>query len=209
MGALEDALIEANVGWSYDGRASCYVPYTSLGNATRMFLASPQTMPVPVTMVDVSRDERDYHQYLATAWSHGGTFINFEHDIVPWPGAIQSLLDCPHPWCFFGYQDQLKDTVAEAGCAMFGLVRFRRQIIEGLLGAWSCPPLHWRQCDIHFYDYATKNGWRPHQHLPSVFNANLRILNEHQAPYLPQHEWRTLSVEPVRVGLAFGDVGVV
>lgn len=189
MGTLEDLLTEANTGWSYDRRATCYVPYTSLGNATRMFLASPQTMPCPVTMVDVSRDERDYHQYLATAWSHGETFINFEHDIVPWPGAVQELLDCDRPWCFYGYQDMLPN-LAENGAAMFGLVRFRDKLIRELPGVWSCPPLHWRQCDIHFFDYATHHGFEPHQHLPSVFNANLRILVEHHSPSLPQHEWR-------------------
>lgn len=183
-----------DVGWEYDRRATLYCPYTSLSNATKIFLASPQTVPCPVTMVDVSIDEHAYHQYLATVWADNRDFINMEHDIVPWPGAIQSLLDCDRPWCFFGYQDMLEDTVAQAGCAMFGLVRFRAKILRDLDGVWSCPPLHWRQCDIHFYDYATRNGWAPHQHHPSVFNANLRILDQHG---LPRHEWRYAD-SPIR-----------
>lgn len=171
-----------------------YVPYTRLGEATRCFLKSPHTAPVPVVMVDVSCSEWAYNDYLIEVWAEGEDFINFEHDIVPWPGAIQELLDCPKPWCFFGYQDQVKDLVANSA-AMFGLVRFRSLIIKALPQVWTERkaqgtqqwPVGWRGMDIHFFHYAMARQWYPHQHHPSIMNANPGILEAHG---MPEHEWR-------------------
>ena len=85
-------------GWELDRSAEIYVPYTAISMATRIFLASPFTAPCPVTMVDVSSNEFSYWLYLRKAWAQRKTFINFEHDVVPFPGAIQELLNCPRSW---------------------------------------------------------------------------------------------------------------
>jgi hypothetical protein len=174
-----------------------YVPYTRLSEATRCFLASPHTAPVPVVMMDCSCDDWAYNDYLIEVWAKGKDFINFEHDIVPWPGAIQELLACPYPWCFFGYQDQVKD-LAASGAAMFGLVRFRAPILTALPQVWTDRkamgegpegwPVPWRGMDTHFFTYATQRGYRPHQHYPSVMNANPGILTAETG--LPEPEWR-------------------
>lgn len=42
-----------------------------------------------------------YGRSFAQFWNKGEPFIHLEHDIVPWPGAIQELIDCPEPWCVF------------------------------------------------------------------------------------------------------------
>jgi hypothetical protein len=40
-----------------------------------------------------------YGVNFADVWDLGQPFVSLEHDIVPWPGAVQHLLECPHPRC--------------------------------------------------------------------------------------------------------------
>lgn len=42
-----------------------------------------------------------YGRNFAALWNKGEPFIHVEHDIVPWPGAIKELIECPEPWCTF------------------------------------------------------------------------------------------------------------
>jgi len=32
-------------------------------------------------------------------WNQGETFVIVEQDIVPWPGAVKEIYDCPHRFC--------------------------------------------------------------------------------------------------------------
>lgn len=180
-----------NFGWQLDPRATLYVPYTRLPEATQCFLASPRCNPVRTVMVDVSGDDNAYYRHMKRVWEVGEDFINMEHDIVPWPGAIDELLDCQRPWCFFGFQDRLPDLVRDADTAMFGLVRFRASIMRELPSIWKTPePLHWRQLDLHFFEHAfRRHAVAPHQHWPSVLNANPAILEPVNRQVLPQWQW--------------------
>ena len=45
----------------------------------------------------------DYGIYFAGLWDAGAPFVIVEHDIIPWPGAIRALLDCPEPRCTHRY----------------------------------------------------------------------------------------------------------
>ena len=158
-----------DLGWELDLSAVVYCPYTRVGEATEVFLANPSTVPYPVVMVDVSAGPWGYHDYMAGAWRRRKDFINIEHDVIPWPGAIQELMSCSEPWCFFGYQDQCKD-VAANGAAMFGLVRFRRKIMMELPDLWTdrktalgdCSDYQaWGHLDIWMFPYATERGFYP------------------------------------------------
>lgn len=40
-----------------------------------------------------------YGNLFAGLWDQGEPFVIVEYDIVPWPGAVQALIDCPEPWC--------------------------------------------------------------------------------------------------------------
>lgn len=42
---------------------------------------------------------RGYPALFSDLWNAGDTFITVEHDIIPWPGAIDGLISCPEPWC--------------------------------------------------------------------------------------------------------------
>jgi hypothetical protein len=169
-----------------------YVPYTRLEQATEVFLASPIYTPLPVIMVDCSSDDWAYNNYLEKVWDKGGAFINMEHDIVPWPGAIQVLMQCPYPWCTFGYNPG-SEIDARSHASMFGLVRFLPHMMHYLPEVWrdrkrKVWPVPWRGMDTHFFDYATERNFYPHQHFPSVLNANPGILEPIVRANLPQHE---------------------
>ena len=168
------------------------MPFTRLSEATRVFLASSFYCPVPVTLVDVSGGKWAYLDYMAAAWERGEDFITMEHDTVPWPGAIETLLDCPHPWCFFGYQQGI-DFVG-TGATPLGLARFRAEFIAAAPDVWKLMRVvygqremddPWRHLDLHLGRYAGFRGWRAHQHYPAVLNANPRILGMGPAYYTP------------------------
>ena len=161
------------------------MPFTRLSEATQVFLASSFYCPVPVTLVDVSGSKWGYLDFMTAAWSKGEDFITMEHDIVPWPGAIETLVLCPHPWCFFGYQQGVD--FAGCGANPLGLARFRAPMMTAMPDVWRLMraifetrdmPDPWRHLDLHLGRYAARYlGWRAHQHHPAVLNANPKILS--------------------------------
>ena len=44
-------------------------------------------------------DNDDYSQLLTQLWLAGEEFLTLEHDVVPTPGTLQALRDCPAAWC--------------------------------------------------------------------------------------------------------------
>lgn len=44
-----------------------------------------------------------YGRLLDRLWADGETFVLLEHDVVPWPGAVDALLACDEPWCVHEY----------------------------------------------------------------------------------------------------------
>lgn len=47
--------------------------------------------------------EYAYDRLIRRLWSEGQPFVLVEHDILPWPGAVQQLWECDRPWCAFQY----------------------------------------------------------------------------------------------------------
>ena len=142
----------------------------------------------------------------------GNDFI-FWNTMMPWPGAVHELLDCPRPWCFYGYQDRVKN-LAECSAAMFGLVRFRSVIMTELPSAFTSRrgtevgTKPWRGCDTWFFHYATEAGWEPHQHHPSVLNANPVVLRSPWADTMPElHRWVWDDSAQVSAGVVDGPAG--
>jgi len=177
------------------------IPHTRIGDATEVFLATYGCVPenMPVERIDVSGSPSAYLDYLEARWDEGKTFVNLEHDIVPWPGALQELNNCPRNWCFFGYLPGL-DFVEISGAAPFGLVRFRSSFIATVPDVWKNmrrrfadrdDPHMWRINDIELANYTKERGlFTPHQHSPSVLNANPKFIPpppvaEHEHEFVP------------------------
>lgn len=48
--------------------------------------------------------EYSYSEMFIELWKEGEDFISLEHDVVPWPGALQELWNCGNPrWCSYKY----------------------------------------------------------------------------------------------------------
>src|SRR5688572_21038894 len=76
------------------------VPYRNLHPVTRDVLESYQ---LPVRYVELNDDD-GYRQLLKRIWQEGETVVLVEHDVVPWPGAIEELFACPCLWGSYSYR---------------------------------------------------------------------------------------------------------
>src|SRR5215831_17320456 len=82
-----------------------------------------------VNVVTVENDYTD-GQTLHEYWAKGDSFINVEHDMCPWPGAMKEIWECDADWCVFGYP------AIDRGA--LGVVRFSKKLIERFPNAnWS------------------------------------------------------------------------
>lgn len=170
-----------------------YIPYTQLREATAVFLHQVRAYEpgYRVNCVDLSSGNGwGYLNHLQQCWEAGETFLNLEHDVVPWPGALDSLTGCDRPWCFFHYLPGIDEMANRT--AVFGLVKFDASLIAALPEVWqdmrvvyAKRPQPWRYCDVFFFDYATERGFRPHQHYPPVVNANPVVLKHSGLPVSP------------------------
>jgi hypothetical protein len=144
-----------------------FVPHTHLNEATRIFLAHSQALGHYIRLIDVTDDPQGYLKYLRQRWQEGYPFINIEHDIVPWPGALESLEHCPQMWCSFGYDTAAQDFIQPP----LGLAKFSSEFIQALPELWE-EDLPWHELDAHLHRYATERGHKAHQHRPSILNAS-------------------------------------
>lgn len=162
-----------------------FIPMTQLQPATEIYTLDKTVDPgADYTQVDVSSDSLAYTRYLEGRWQQRDSFVNMEHDVVPWPGAINQIWYCPYPWCFYGYVPDV-DCV-ENNCAPFGLVKFSSELIKTFPEVWSKMREYyaedfeyvWQYHDVWMFEYVVNKleGPRPHQHYPAVFNANPKIL---------------------------------
>lgn len=54
-------------------------------------------------MVTLLEHDDDYARMLQRLWREEQTFILVEHDVVPWPGALERLWDCEEMCCAYQY----------------------------------------------------------------------------------------------------------
>lgn len=141
------------------------VPFTEVQVATRIALRAYE-----VEYWDVE----DYATYWQVRWDEGTDFINVEHDVVPYPGAIESLESCPEPWCAYGYH--LNDLFADHVRTLFpylGCVKITHELIALTKDCWSSwEDPDWLVCDKRLAEVARSHGLDVHQHFPPVTNAN-------------------------------------
>lgn len=119
-----------------------------------------------------------YADFLAERWRDGVAFVNWEQDVVPWPGAVDELRACSEPWCGFAYKPY--QVVGENASAYLGLVRFSAPFIAATPGVFepgphwtAAQPRTWQHCDGHLWNRCAERPEAPrfHQHFPAVVNA--------------------------------------
>lgn len=123
--------------------------------------------------VHVGGSRSTYARAFAQWWEAGEPFAIVEHDVVPWPGAIEVLEACPELWCAFSYyQDDRELPRPYLGC-----VRFRPQgpppfevvpddVHAGYVRENGLP--HWQALDLIVAASLHGRGWQCHQHFPAV-----------------------------------------
>lgn len=153
-----------------------YCPYTNLQTGTTVALAN-----YTVNFVNCTGDKWAYTKYFQDRWDEGKTFINVEHDIVFWPGAIEELIACEQDWCYFS--DQWRNDGMPIYHCRFGLTKIGATLIEDVPDVWNDflrrytpidPPAPYNMLDTFFSDFVRQESDHrpPHEHFPGTVNIN-------------------------------------
>jgi hypothetical protein len=113
-------------------------------------------------------EEDSYYKLIEELWADGETFITVEQDIVPAPGDIRQLAECPEPWCAFAYEYPPFGLYAGMGLAKFSadLIKQFPDAMK-ITGGWHDAkhgPAHWCTVDAWLKKYLTDGGARQHIH---------------------------------------------
>lgn len=113
-----------------------------------------------------------YADYFTERWAMQERFINLEHDVIPWPGALEEIWECPEDWCSYGYDP---GEILPLDGGYLNCIKFSARLIEATKDIWV-PPLsprrHWNYVDVVINEGATAAGFQFHQHFPSVVHGN-------------------------------------
>lgn len=140
----------------------------------------------------VGGDVLGYGTLFAALWNIGEPFVIVEHDVVPWPGAVEELHACAEPWCAFAYSP-LDGPLADhdgppMGCAKFtpeGPVPFEAVTEIGEGGSRKGIPI-WDRLDLTVGRSLRARGLTVHQHHPCVAHIRPPVrLDEEALSNLP------------------------
>ena len=148
-----------------------YIPHVKIQPATLISLMGYNYIPVE-TLGDYG-----YYEYFKKRWEEGKTFINLEQDIVPYPGALKELWDCPQDWCMYDihvpcrWNLNLEDS--NIGGYPLGCMKISSEMIKSTPKLWE-KPIKWDEIERILIP-----GIFPvHQHRPGVVNANPAYLGK-------------------------------
>lgn len=157
------------------------VPYSRHAFGTTVVLRGDGIEP----RLELCNQEDSYYKLMVKLWAEHEQFITVEHDVMPWPGAIQQLWDCPEPWCGNTYYMRGK-----LGVVAFGCTKFSVELIDKMPWIWELvarpanfdgsleepDPLrtHWAVLDGLWRDLVDLNfpDLKPHLHNPPVVHMN-------------------------------------
>lgn len=121
-----------------------------------------------------------YWQLLVRVFEHGGDFLIIEQDMAPTDEQITDIMDCPEPWCVFGY---FRGTFNM--CAL-GMFRLRKEVYAAYPSLLRRdlpinPPVPYDQCDGVIYSRLGACSYEPHRHYPDVEHdqSAKRVLHEY------------------------------
>jgi hypothetical protein len=131
-------------------------------------------------LVDVS-EPGAYRKLLAKLWEHEEDVVIVEHDILPWPGAVAALWECPEPWCWNAYM--LRGQV-RCDLPAFGCVKLTATLMAMVGDLWDIDNINtatWEMLDTHLRIVAEEKGITAHLHQPPVVHLS------------PQHMWSPVT----------------
>lgn len=115
-----------------------------------------------------------YFDLLERCWRAGEGFILVEHDIVPWPGAIQQLANCHYGWCTLPYYCSVGWIRDGLGCTKFsaGLLAAYPEFLHEPFPACCSHTRYYCGLDRLVAHRMAEHGIHPHVHQPGVVNLN-------------------------------------
>jgi hypothetical protein len=119
-------------------------------------------------------DGESYYCLFERLWNQGETFATVEHDIVVWPGAIQQLENCPHPWCVFPYYCSVGWIKDGLGCTKFSgdFIRAHPDFLKEPFPTCCSHTRNYCGLDRLIAHRMQDLGIEPHIHMPGVTNLN-------------------------------------
>lgn len=114
----------------------------------------------------IMETEYDYGQFWTDLWEYRQSFINIEHDVAPWPGAIYELMDCPKPWCAFEYPSAPHNVLNALGCIKIGLTIMNAYPNLPIDAMW--PNKRWNELDGAVISALNRTVYDVHLHYPPL-----------------------------------------
>lgn len=157
------------------------VPFTALTLATQIAVGT-EGLP---TVYHHCPEEDSYWETLSKWWKTAGGVLVVEQDIVPWPGALKQLSECPNHWCTFPYLSHIGVVGDALGCTKFSseLMLQVPDLFEQMdeLG-WSDATHSWRGLDRKLSYVLRRHGLQPHMHEPMVAHCGLHMMPRSRVP---------------------------
>jgi hypothetical protein len=113
-------------------------------------------------------DDYSYAALVTELWADGEPFAIVEHDVLPWPGWLDSLANCSRPWCGFGYLGPGGRWLVETGCTRIDPAAAK---LDGTALDVEPRPT-WQHVDISVRDAFRREGIIQHEHRPGVVHLH-------------------------------------
>jgi len=123
---------------------------------------------VPVDYRNMSWNPYNYQYLLREIWKKREPVVIVEHDILPWPGAIEELWQCSCAWGAYTYQ-------LHGGLGIyhgFGCTKLTPQLMQAVPDVWEGDLMNWDVLDQHLFFAARAAGFEPHHHRPPVIHLS-------------------------------------
>ena len=132
----------------------------------------PYTMVHPV-IVDVMEpfsptyvemeNELSYWRLMCDIWAKHEDVVIVEHDVIPYPFAIEGMWDCQGSWCSVTYQSKKGYGVYH----MLGCTKLGTKLMDELPDVWqNVATTDYWTLDAQLCDAAQRQGIIPHPHWP-------------------------------------------
>jgi hypothetical protein len=141
------------------------VPYSNLHPVTRQVIESYKLGAQFVAL----GGPLEYGRLLRWLWQEEETVVIVEHDIVPWPGAVEELYNCMGMWCSCSY-------LYAGGYGLYhglGCTKISGNLMRALPHLWD-GDLEWFSLDQRLLFAARTIGYEPHPHRPPVIHLGAR-----------------------------------
>jgi hypothetical protein len=166
---MQYLLLATNKTHPDDVKPNVVVPYANadsdplIHKAMRLNLRMQGLEPRFERMDGALDGEYAYDRLFRSLWAEGEPFIVVEHDVLPWPGALQQLWQCDCAWGAFQYFI-FGELRVQLGCAKFDPSRLGDCPLDELVP--------WQRLDWAVMTALVERGHSGHLHTPAVTHLN-------------------------------------